>query len=691
MINFELFIEGYKADVNTDLPAMLTFAIDDIKEFGSRNTSFSKTIIMPGTARNNALFGNIFQLNIENTTDDSLPNVSYDFNAFRGADALIFQNNIQCLKGTLRLLSIINDKGRYEYEVAVFGELNLFVSYAAAHLLEELDFSSYDHTYDETNISTSWDNASAGAGYYYPLIDYGNYSVNKHDWDFKTFRPALFVKEYIDKIFEAAGFTYSSTLFSTSRFKSLIIPHNQKVLLSRTSQILYASETGSHEVLNTMLGNTSYSAPFDNVLAGSFTYAVDSFGGHFTYNDPTSVSGVLSWQLSGTRRATTAGTWSIHIQINGSDVASQAFTVPPGGFPVPYVWASSASVTVNLNDVIDILYTYDGTGTDVIVDIKPTSWISLDSNTPNYVPVSYSQTVTVNDTIPKNIRQIDFMVGVLQLFNLYMWEDKFDEHKLFIEPYIDYYDTDPANAIDWSYKLNRNKPITIKPLSELSSRYFNFNYKSDSDYYNDLYKKRYNQTYGSRVYDSNYQFGDASKTLEILFSGTPLVGYGGEDKVYSTIFKLNGTTEEQVDSNIRILVAKKITGVTSWDLLNGVTVLSSYTDYGYGGHLDDPDAPTNDLNFGTPQELFFVLVSGSLTANQFNVYWSAYMAEITSQHSKLVSANFRLNAMDIFNLDFSKFVFLDGSLFRLNKIEDYNATSEDECKVELLRVINLSY
>jgi hypothetical protein len=692
MINFELFIEGYPADVSADLPALLTFALDDVRDFAARSTTFSKTIVMPGTARNNALLGNIFELNSANTTDDELPNISTNFNAFKGAGILIFQNNIQCLKGTLRLLEIVNDKGRIEYEVAVFGELNSFIGSASAHLLEELDFSAYDHTYDETNISDSWDNAGAGEGYYYPLIDYGTYSVNKHDWDIKTFRPALFVKEYIDKIFEAAGFTYVSTLLGTSRFKSLIIPHNQKQLLTKTSRILYANETTSHQVLNTMLGNTSYSAPFDYVQAGSFTYAVDPFGGSFTYNDPASIATTLQWQLTGTRQASTPGTFYMEIRVNGVSVStSPTQTIPPGGMSVPYVWTGTASVTLNQNDVVDVHYVYGGTGTNVIVTIAPTSFFIINSLNPTYVPVSYGQTVTVNDAIPKNIRQLDFFSSIIKLFNLYVWEDKFDEHKLYIEPYIDFYDLDASSAIDWSYKLNRNKPVNIKPLSEISSRYYDFNYKSDSDYYNDLYKKRYNQTYGSRIYDSSYQFGSNNNSLELIFSGTPIVGYGGEDKVYSTIFKLNNNVEETIDSNIRILLAKKVTGLTSWDMMDGVTTLSSFTDYGYGGHLDDPDAPTNDLGFGVPAELFFTLVSGSLTANQFNVYWSAYMAEITDKDSKLVTAQFRLKAMDIFNLDFSKLIYLDGSLFRLNKIEDYNATTEDECRAELLRVINLTY
>lgn len=67
------------------------------------------------------------------------------------------------------------------------------------------------------------------------------------------------------------------------------------------------------------------------------------------------------------------------------------------------------------------------------------------------------------------------------------------------------------------------------------------------------------------------------------------------------------------------------------------------------------------------------------------------MAEITDKDSKLVTAYFKLDYKDIYNLDFSKFVMIDNNLFRINKIEDFNATDRDLCKVQLLKVIEKEY
>ena len=97
------------------------------------------------------------------------------------------------------------------------------------------------------------------------------------------------------------------------------------------------------------------------------------------------------------------------------------------------------------------------------------------------------------------------------------------------------------------------------------------------------------------------------------------------------------------------------------------------------------------MNFGALQELYFELAIGDLTKTQFNVYWSPYMAEITDKDSKMLIAKFYLTPKDIFDLDFSKYVNVDGVLFRINKIIDYNATVPSDCEVELIRIINTVY
>jgi hypothetical protein len=276
------------------------------------------------------------------------------------------------------------------------------------------------------------------------------------------------------------------------------------------------------------------------------------------------------------------------------------------------------------------------------------------------------------------------------MFNLYVFEDYNFEKKLKVIPFITYYED--ALSVDWSLKVDRAKPMKIKPMSELNSRYYQYKYKSDNDYYNDNYRKKFNEEYGSYIYDSEYEFAKETTSIDIIFASSVQYSKTGTDKYFPAIYKLSNenTKEDKMDSVIRILQAQKISSVTSWALKNGGTTLASYTAYGYCGHLNHPTSPTSDINFGIPKELYYD-ASVYTQVNLFNAYWSSYLAEITDKDSRLLTCTMKLSYKDIYQLDFSKLIWIDGVLYRLNRIVDYNATNEDTCSVELLKIINRIY
>jgi len=684
----ELFIEGQPVDISDNFSTLISYAIDDIREFGTKNSNVSKTIILPGTKRNNKLFGNIFDVSGANSYDPSLPNCNMNFNAAVAASAYLFQDNIQVMKGVVQMMEIVKDNDFIEYEVFITGELGGFAAKMGNKKLEDLDFSANNHTYSIANIVNSWNDASNGSGYYYPLIDYGNASPAKHDWIFKTFRPALFAKAYIDKIFSMAEYTYSCALFDTNRFKSAIIPSNLKAVFTSSQDLIRVSNPDPATFAST-------STPFDqvNFLTQQLAAAVTTSDGiTYTYGGSQTLQVQIKAILYGTYRGSTDYVFGIYK--NGSLIASDSAPASLSGssfyktitFDLTLTPSDSFYIAGQANSGVDINY-------ELVYSAG--SGFTLLSSTAELIEAGIGDTVDMNVNLPKNYLQKDFISSIVKLFNLYIFEDPLNDKVLQIKPFVDFYSG--AASVDWSLKLDRSKPIRIKPMSELNARYYEFNFKDDSDYYSDLYKKRYNQSYGSLTYDSEYEFAKEVEKVDLIFSGTVLVGYTGEDKVYSTIFKRSGdvvgTGEESIDSNIRILLAKKITGVTSYNILaaDGGTNLGSQTAYGYAGHFDNPDAPANDIQFGVPRELFYEVPTGSINVNQFNVYWSSYMAEITDKDSRLLTGTFKLNYQDIFGLDFSTFIYVDGVKFRLNKIKDFNATNEDTCEVELLKIINSEY
>jgi hypothetical protein len=304
----------------------------------------------------------------------------------------------------------------------------------------------------------------------------------------------------------------------------------------------------------------------------------------------------------------------------------------------------------------------------------------------------------MNDCLPKGIFQRDFFSSIVKMFNLYVVEDKFVEKKLVIKPFIDFYSYTASPQYDWSNKMDRSKPMRLKPMSELNARYYNFAFKPDSDYYGENYRKKYNEGYGDWIEDTLTEFVKETEKVEVIFAASPLYQFLGTDKIYPAIYKLSNTrqSEDPMDSVIRIMQAQKITNRVSWNMLNAGTTLATYNDYGYAGHLFFNSAsftasnlnPTSDINFGAPAEIYF-RVQQYPSANLFNSYWSEYIAEITDKDSKLLTAQIKLNDTDIYNLDFGKLLYIDGSLWRLNRILDYNPIAMQTTKCEFLKVIEL--
>jgi hypothetical protein len=591
---------------------------------------------------------------------------------------------VQIFKGTLRILEIVIDKETIEYQCSVFGELGGFINQLGNKRLEDLDFSAYNHTYSVANISSSWDNPG-GSGYYYPLIDYGNVStgvngVLKKDFQYTTFRPALYVKEYMQKIFAGTDYTFNCPFFNSALFNRLIIPHNQ-------TSITALNNTSLNAAAKIILINTNLSpyAEFTFITQGSFT--LDSLGQLFTYTGTPTITTNLELTLRGdiTFFNPSLPNYSVLLKKNGNIIGRQDFDASINDFMDCNFTISGATFSTNDTMQVEIL------GNGIIINIIMGE-LKLTTSTPTQVQINLGETIKVSETIPKGIFQRDFFLSIVKMFNLYVYENKFNDKELVISPYVDFYPVTSATAEDWTNKIDRAKPLSIKPMSEINARYYNYKFKTDNDFYGENYRKKYTEGYGDFIYDTEFDFVKETDTLELIFASSVLFQQTGQDKVFPAIYKKSNSNnaEDRMDSIIRIMQTKKITGVVSWNIMNTTTNLASYTSYGYAGHLDDPINPTNDINFGAPKELQFNPNTYPST-NVFNAFHSPYIAEITSKDSKLLTCFGLLDIVDIFNLDFSKYVFIDGVLFRLNKVENFNPMEYNTTKLSFLKVIETSY
>ncbi len=750
MISTEIYIEDNRLDLVDEISTEFQYAIDDIQDFGSKNTSFSKTINITGTANNNKIFGFVFDLGNANITDNDQPNVGYNFNASRVANCRIFIDKIQIFKGVLRLLEIVKDGSVIEYQCAVFGELGGFISALGNNRLEDLKdvsgggyplYSEYNEAWTAANI-TDQSVPVSGSPILYGLIDIGNVSTNKVDFDFKAFRPCYKVKEMLEKIRIQSGYTWDFSYLSNSLFDRLVIPTNRKVLSNSTTQAFYANAVAQTY-------NTENLPDFSVVTAGNFTLV----GSSYRYNGASALPCTIQTELYGefldVQQDGLGGYYdvTVYIRVNSLEVKTETF--PVFALPRYFNLFLEYNTTLNTNDTIDVWVSSAATQYSIT-----SGYLAVNTTTVTDVPINYGETIQFDKQLPQGIFQRDFFLSICKMFNLYVYDDPVVEKKIIVKPYIDFYKSgiyqgtwnastnNPAlsdstgtesyvyqisvtgtrdlghglttynandyvyyeNGIwkistskdaltqDWTNKIDRSKPMSIKPMSEINARYYQFKFKQDNDLYNENYRKKYAEGYGDRIFDTEFDFVKDTDTTEVIFSASPLYRKQGTDKIYPAIYKVgSGGVEESMDFNIRIFQAKYITEMTGYKIENnGSPVQNGVTTYTYVGHLDDPFNATNDINFGAPKEIYY-LATTYPTTNLFNAYYSDYMAEITDKDSKLLTCNILLNTMDIYNLDFGKLVWIDGVLFRLNTIEGYNPMDYTTTKVSLLKAIEKTF
>jgi hypothetical protein len=666
----EIYIENQRLDLTDDVDTDFTYTIDDINDFGSKNTSYSKTIRVAGNANNNAIFGNIFDLNNANFTSEDAPNVGVNYNASKNAQCRIFIDGIQIFKGALRILEIIKDGSSLFYECSVVGDLGGFMSALGNKKLEDLDFSDYNTAWNFTNITNSWDNIS-GSGVFFPLIDYGQVSNDparlKVDFDYKAFRPALYVKEILQKIQEDSGYTWDFPLLSTDLMNRLVIPHNQRIVNK-------VSNTAFNSNFNTTLSSNQF-LPITVTTAGSFTGSNPA-----TYTGSTNVFNISCKPI---------------LQVKSPIPIAATFYLYKNSTILKQVdlYVTNNTQTYNLDLSVNNVELSNTNQISVQVSTNVTQYqlfsgeFKLTTAVSTEVAVIYDEVIDVNFCIPRGIFQRDFFISIAKLFNLYIYDDPVDSKKIIIKPYVDFYS---GTILDWTSKVDREKSWSIKPMSEVKARYYQFKYKQDNDYYAENYRKKFNEGYGDYIFDTEFDFVKDTESVEVIFASSVLYQLQGTDKAFPAIYKLSssGTTEDPMDSVIRLMFAAKIPDKASYRIKNGATnVGTALTSYGYAGHLDNPFEPTEDLNFGAPKEIYIQATSYP-TTNIFNAYYSGYMAEITDKDSKLLSCDILFNAYDIQSLDFAKFVYIDNVLYRLNIVDSYNPINYTTTKIELLKVID---
>jgi hypothetical protein len=179
-------------------------------------------------------------------------------------------------------------------------------------------------------------------------VDYGYSTDNGVTYPLKNFKPAVFVTEILNRIFEEAEFVITAPIFESFFFRKLILLTAEKNI---TREVLNLLDQRTNLLIQNVTSTPSFSQllVFNSVSAPSFT--ISNGGTKFTYNKTQGLNTGLNFNvsLSLTSLATfTKNQWTIIVLKNGSQILSESelVTIVPLGGTYTYNFAISGGITL---------------------------------------------------------------------------------------------------------------------------------------------------------------------------------------------------------------------------------------------------------------------------------------------------------------------------------------------------------
>jgi hypothetical protein len=722
---------GY-LDVKEGTSFPLNFSIGDIRDISKRTGSFSKTITLVGNSNNNTLLNHYYDVNIQAGT--------FNINTITNCDVL--QNGIPVMiNATLQLVNIKKSQvtGAYEqmveYEVLIKENRGTFFSDISNKYLTDLDFSYLDHVVDSNVIIDSFNNTIADSYKYVMPFNIDN--QYQQNW----FKPAIYAQIYFDRIFAAAGYSYTWDGLADANFDKLLIPYNgDQNVVDWTDYQVVAENSGYSYTETFGFEQGGLVTPIDSgwteILDAETIF--DPSNGEYTTPAATTVAAGQSYIYTATITGTVQleNTTADNIFINTPNNPTRAY-VPYFGVRVssalnakcysssglivtaspasPFL-ANSFSSTYTFNEVFTFNATTDGIQggigygdiqiVNAGVDVLLVSAGQINFNDPQVV-YWYSTAVTQEQApdIILNITSIDLTIqpsdnipldsGITTMNTFIPQKIKQSDFiKSIFLMYNLYVTEDPdsqtnlilisrdeyydsGKAVDWTNLLMKDKEQSLVFIPELNNKKLRLTHKADTDSPNKVYTDVTTEIYGQVEVTFENEYVKGIDVKETIFSPTP---------VQRTIFNaflplLNGAAPK---TNLRILFDNGEITAQNVDIISGYdTITPTNGAYPYISHFGgaDPLNPTFDINFAECQ-YYYYQVAQNTNNNLYNKYWRRTVAQING--GKLLTAYFYLRENDIQLMELNDKIRIDNSWWSINKVIDYNANNLQPTKVELI-------
>jgi len=471
-MTIDIYIGSDRLDFSESLNVQ--YSIGTILEILSGRNNKSFTLNIPRTDTNRKILAFYEDLSVF----DEISETGY-----------IYINDVSILEGSIRVLKITSEY--YEMIISADDWLD-----ARKELtLQDLDLSTWDHTYQASTVTTSW---ASGTFYRYPLINFGALSSGETgalaDVLIQDMIPMFRLKEIIEEIL--SDWTINSSFLSNAAFTNKYLLSSPPILDSSLLEgIAFEAEITSPGN-NTESGNIPSSTQ-DTVVLSRDTYAnrVDintqnlDEGNNYSsdqYTVPkdgqyrfiakltpshsfpyTPDSCIITLRIYRRRSAVdTSVAFETSTDIADLDTEFTLDTLVAPFLEDDIIWVyASVSVTATNSDPVspETLTVFLPAG-DLFYNVVD-QWLLWPA------PLS---TVTISEWIPP-INQVSFLKAVKHLFNLRFFVDR-NNKTVRIEPHDDFFTT---NEKDWTEYIDNENPEQMPIANDYASSIV-FKFKDDS-------------------------------------------------------------------------------------------------------------------------------------------------------------------------------------------------------------------
>ena len=628
MYRVDLYIDGQRGDLFQEESIEINLSVQNIKDISKVFGDFTNSFTIPASPTNNAIFKHYYNVDIYG-----------GFNANVRVDSFIEVNNNLFRTGVLELESVqIKDSQPYAYQVGFYSNVTSLKDTFGEDKLNDLDLSSYDHTYNDTNIVTGLNGYVSGtsSSIIYPLISpvanwYYNSSGSQparknrayhsqadlHGVFYHDLKPAIKLQKIIDAIEAKYGIEFQSDFFDSADFGKLFMWCHR-----RAGYMFKDQPNGS---TNETINFTSATGSGFNTTTDKFTFSqssmvdMDYIDVAVTSTDSYAISLYVNGELNTKKEDSGNATVRFITNPNDGDVFQIKFS------PIA-AWDAS---------VVDLTAV---TASFVIVPITTPVNIATASTSATQ---TYTADVVISDQMPEQ-KVSDFIGSLVRAFNLVIVpvaNNKYD-----IEPLDDWYaegtTRDVTEYID-TEEITIRKPSLYRRIS--------FNYNETEAILGEQFRLQNDIGYGDLRAD--FTFDGEEFEVEVGFDHMLFERLDDLNNGLTTINVGKSITREiepYIGSPLIFYVAGQIRGTSefAYITMSGSPTKESKTDFHLVSNVNNDVAAnvTKTLNFGTEVDPY--LLQG-FSQGLYSTYWKDYITDLydTSRRTFQYSGQLPLGLM----------------------------------------------